>query len=125
VNHDPGSEVLSAHSVGISPGSKLEELVGAPDDLVSITASHATVVNSSHHQAVAIPGDGLAVSARCSEDNIIEAVEGTAKDHFVLGVQWHPERSYDASAASRHLFRAFVNAAAAYRPRVVLESLAK
>jgi putative glutamine amidotransferase len=125
VNHDPGSEVLSAHSVGVSPGSKLKELVGAPDDLVSITVSHATVVNSSHHQAVAIPGDGLAVTARCSEDNIIEAVEGTAKDHFLLGVQWHPERSYDASAASRHLFRAFVNAAAAYRPRVVLESLAK
>jgi putative glutamine amidotransferase len=125
VNHDLGSEVLSAHSVGISPGSKLEEIVGAPDDLVSITASHATVVNSSHHQAVANPGDGLVVSARCSEDNIIEAVEGTSKDHFVLGVQWHPERSYDASAASRHLFRAFVSAAAAYRPRVVVESLAK
>ncbi len=124
VNHDPGPTILCAHSVRLTEGSRLSEIVGAADDLVSITDPHATVVNSSHHQAVAIPGDGLAVSARCAEDNIIEALEGTTDDHFVLGVQWHPERSYDASAASRHLFKAFVNAAAAYRPRLVLESLA-
>lgn len=125
VDHDPGPAILSVHSVRLTTDSRLLEIVGGSDDLVSITDPRATVVNSSHHQAVAIPGDGLAVSARCSEDNIIEALEGTSADHFVLGVQWHPERSFDASAASRHLFKAFVNAAAAYRPRVVLESLAQ
>jgi putative glutamine amidotransferase len=30
----------------------------------------------------------------------------------VLGVQWHPERTYDSDEASRAMFRAFVQAAA-------------
>jgi putative glutamine amidotransferase len=124
VDHDPGSGVLSAHSVRLTPGSKLAEIVGVDDDLVSITEPAATVVNSSHHQAVGMPGDGLRITARCSEDGVIEALEGDSDGHFVLGVQWHPERSFDASAASRHLFRSFVEAAVKYRPRVVAESLA-
>ncbi len=124
VDHDPGPGVLSAHSVGLTPDSKLAAIVGGDDDLVSITKPAATIVNSSHHQAVLVPGDGLRVTARCSEDDIIEAMEGTSDHHFVLGVQWHPERSFDASAASRHLFRAFVESAVRYRPRVVAELLA-
>jgi putative glutamine amidotransferase len=124
VDHDPGPGVLSAHSVRVMPSSKLAAIIGGDDDLVSITEPAAVVVNSSHHQAIALPGDGLQVGARCCEDNLIEAVEGTSDSHFVLGVQWHPERSFDASAASRHLFRAFVEAAVKYRPRVVAESLA-
>ena len=34
VDHDPGSGVLSAHSVRLTPGSKLAEIVGVDDDLV-------------------------------------------------------------------------------------------
>src|SRR5271170_1350679 len=68
VDHDPGSGVLSAHSVRLTSGSKLAEIIGADDDLISITERAATVVNSSHHQAVAVPGNGLRVTARCSED---------------------------------------------------------
>jgi putative glutamine amidotransferase len=124
VDHDPGPGVLSAHSVHLTPDSKLAAIVGSDYDLVSITEPAATVVNSSHHQAVLTPGDGLRVTARCSEDETIEALEGTSDGHFVVGVQWHPERSFDASAASRHLFRAFVEAAVKYRPRVMAESLA-
>ena len=69
-------------------------------------------VNSKHHQAVAVPGDGLRVAARSQEDGVIEALEGTElNSHFVLGVQWHPERSYTTDAPSRALFTAFVAAA--------------
>lgn len=125
IDHDPGPGILSAHRVRLTLRSKLAEFIGADDhDLISITEPAATVVNSSHHQAIRVTGDGLQVTARCSEDDGIEAVEGTAGDHFVMGVQWHPERSFDASAASRHLFRAFVDAVVRYRPRVVVESLA-
>jgi len=123
VDHDPGPGILSAHALRVQRESKLAEIIGASDDLISITLPAATVVNSSHHQGVDLPGDGLQVSARCAEDGAIEALEGTAGDHFVLGVQWHPERSFDASAASRHLFRAFVEAAVKYRPRAIVESL--
>jgi putative glutamine amidotransferase len=47
-------------------------------------------VNSRHHQAVADPGDQLAVVAR-APDGVIEALETATGHRFVLGVQWHPE----------------------------------
>jgi putative glutamine amidotransferase len=68
-------------------------------------------VNSSHHQSADAIGDGLRVVARCSEDNIIEGLEGTDPEHFVLAVQWHPERSVDEDQASRAIFRALIQAA--------------
>jgi putative glutamine amidotransferase len=68
-------------------------------------------VNSSHHQSADVIGDGLKIVARCPEDGIIEALEGTSPDHFVLAVQWHPERSFDDDENSRAIFRALVEAA--------------
>jgi putative glutamine amidotransferase len=68
-------------------------------------------VNSSHHQSADRIGDGLKIVARCPEDGIIEAVEGTSPDHFVLAVQWHPERSFDDDANSKAIFNALVQAA--------------
>jgi putative glutamine amidotransferase len=67
-------------------------------------------VNSSHHQSAEAIGDGLRIVARCPDDGIVEALEGTAPDHFVLAVQWHPERSLDSDEASRAIFRAFIEA---------------
>jgi putative glutamine amidotransferase len=68
-------------------------------------------VNSSHHQSADSIGDGLRVVARCPDDGIVEALEGTSADHFVLAVQWHPERSVDEEEPSRAIFRALVEAA--------------
>jgi len=68
-------------------------------------------VNSSHHQSADAIGDGLRIAGRCFEDGIIEALEGTAPDHFVLAVQWHPERSVDEDDASLAIFRALIKAA--------------
>lgn len=45
-------------------------------------------VNSLHNQAIKGVGEDLKVTAR-DEDNFVQAIEG--EDHFVLGVQWHPE----------------------------------
>jgi putative glutamine amidotransferase len=72
---------------------------------------NALPVNSSHHQSADTIGDGLRVVARCPNDGIIEALEGTSPDHFVLAVQWHPERSVDQDEPSRAIFRSFVEAA--------------
>jgi len=113
VNHKPGREVREAHRVSIAQDSKIEGITGA----------RGLIVNSSHHQGLAQPGDGLTVAARSIEDGLIEAVEGT-KDHFVIAVQWHPERSFEYDQASKALFVAFVKAAAEWRPRVVRESIA-
>jgi putative glutamine amidotransferase len=53
----------------------------------------------------------LRVVARSLQDGIIEGLEGTSDDHFVLAVQWHPERSVEEDEASLAIFRALVDAA--------------
>ena len=75
-------------------------------------------VNSSHHQSADSIGDGLRIVARCPDDGIIEALEGTSPDHFVLAVQWHPERSVDEDEHSRAIFRSLIGAARVGRQRL-------
>jgi len=78
-------------------------------------------VNSSHHQSVEQAGNGLRVVARCPDDDIIEAMEGSSPDHFVLGVQWHPERSVDNDAASHAIFYSLIEAARARHKEIAKE----
>jgi putative glutamine amidotransferase len=110
VNHRPGREVVEAHPVRIAPGSRLAKLL-PPGEL------DAVQVNSSHHQAIRAPGDNLLVSAVSPVDGIVEAVELDSAEHFVLGVQWHPERSYAQSRFSREIFAAFVKASGSWEIR--------
>jgi putative glutamine amidotransferase len=133
VDHEAGKKVAVAHSVEIDAASKLAEILcgdGRPrlsraqfgDFPDSIKGSERTAtaapdeklilpVNSSHHQSADRIGDGLQIVARCTADGIIEALEGTAPDHFVLAVQWHPERSVEEDPASLAIFRALIDAA--------------
>jgi putative glutamine amidotransferase len=116
VNHSPGRTVLDAHPVHISPGSRLGRLLPQGERLEER-------VNSSHHQAVRVPGDNLLVSAVSPDDGVIEAVELDSDTHFVVGVQWHPERTYTHSAFSRAIFSAFARAAATWEPRRIEASV--
>lgn len=108
INHSAGRTVPRAHTVEVDPKSRLARIVGARD-------GEPITVNSSHHQSADAVGQGLRMVARCPEDGIVEALEGTTPDHFVLAVQWHPERSVndapELSESARAIFRAFVNAA--------------
>ena len=62
-------------------------------------------VNSSHHQALDLLGQGVEIEARHLEDGTIEQVH--LRDYpFGLGVQYHPERDI----LYRPLFDAFVEA---------------
>jgi putative glutamine amidotransferase len=106
VNHEAGREVPIAHTVDVDSGSKLGRIV-FPDGKDNVSVG----VNSSHHQSAEEIGDGLHVVARCPQDGIIEALEGTSPGHFVLAVQWHPERSVEEDEGSRAIFRALVEAA--------------
>jgi len=49
-----------------------------------------------------------------SNDGIVEAVElrKPNRDHFVLGVQWHPEIGWETDELSQKIFARFVAAAA-------------
>jgi len=70
------------HPVEILPGSRLAGILGTT----------RTSPASSHHQALDRVAPGLKVVARSPDDEVIEAVE--AEDHpWLIGVQWHPERS--------------------------------
>jgi putative glutamine amidotransferase len=108
IDHSAGRAVAKAHSVKIEPESRLAKIV---------SASKTVAVNSSHHQSADAVGDGLRVVARSAEDGIIEALEGTAPEHFVLAVQWHPERSVndapELAESAKAIFHAFIEAARA------------
>jgi putative glutamine amidotransferase len=123
VNHAAGGSVAVAHSLMVAPDSILGGLL-SPDEAPMLEDGFLRLpVNSSHHQAIGVPGDGLRIVARCPQDGVIEAVEGDLNpdgaSHFVLAVQWHPERSYTISAASRAIFARLVAEAAAWAPSLV------
>ena len=108
VNHRPGRTVVDAHPVKVAAGSRLAALLAEGCAL-------ETEVNSSHHQAIRVPGDRLRVVAVSPLDGVIEAVELDSPEHFVLAVQWHPERTRAESAVSREIFKALVEAAEGWR----------
>lgn len=85
------------HDIFIEKGSNLENIVG--DQHIR--------VNSFHHQAVKLPGNGLYISAM-APDGIAEAVE-SRESLFFIGVQWHPECLKDDYSA--RLFSALTAAA--------------
>jgi putative glutamine amidotransferase len=116
VNHRPGRDVVEAHPVHLAQGSRLAALLPLDAQLV-------VQVNSSHHQAISMAGDNLLISAVSPVDGVIEAVELDAPDHFVVGVQWHPERTYTQSAFSRAIFAALVKEAVTWEPRRIHESV--
>lgn len=101
LKHDQGVPYdRPSHRLHIEPGSLLAELVG----------DVAARVNTSHHQSIKEPGQHLWVTAR-AHDGVIEGVEDTRPDRFVLGTQWHPEQGWEKDALSQAIFQRFIVAA--------------
>lgn len=71
------------HNINLSDNSLVFDVVRQKKGLV----------NSSHHQAIDRPGEGLIITAK-ADDGIIEAVEleNKSANPFFLAIQWHPER---------------------------------
>jgi len=109
VDHSSKRETAMAHQIRVKTGSLLAQTLHCAAEACDLP------VNSSHHQAAGVIGDGLAIAAQCLEDGTVEAVEGTAASHFVLAVQWHPERTFEGDAPSRLLFETFIRAAREWR----------
>ena len=94
------------HSINILPDSALAK----------ITNCSKGSVNSAHHQSVDLIAKSLIVSA-LSEDNIVESLEWASasfsqhsaslleKNHFLMLVQWHPERLNDSTNPFSELIR--------------------
>jgi hypothetical protein len=80
--------------------------------LASIIGPGAARVNSLHKQAVDRIGTEIKVAAR-EGNGVVQAIKGPG-DHFLLGVQWHPEYLPQIRRQQR-LFRALVEAATRFR----------
>jgi putative glutamine amidotransferase len=98
IQHNNGdSNECPSHEIEISAGSILEQIAGGLKK----------TVNSTHHQAVKHPGQGLEVIAR-APDNVVESVSYSDPNHWVLGIQWHPEKSFACDEFSRKIFEFFL-----------------
>lgn len=70
------TDSIRTHWIHIEKDNKLHELLGVD----------SIIVNSYHHQAVKVPGEGLTVTAH-AHDGVVEAYEGDG----IFAVQFHPE----------------------------------
>jgi putative glutamine amidotransferase len=101
--HDGHPRQARVHEVQVTPASRLATALGAT----------RVTVNSSHHQAIDRLGEGLVTTA-VAGDGIVEGIESTSDDWWLVGVQWHPEELVGTPEAwDRSLFSAFAAACAA------------
>jgi putative glutamine amidotransferase len=107
---DPEPSEDPRHDVRFTPESQLAKLAG----------STQAVVNSSHHQSIAMPGRQLRITGQ-APDGIVEGVEWTGDANWVIGVQWHPERMRGDGLADR-LFSELVSVARGARKVPTLKS---
>jgi putative glutamine amidotransferase len=85
------------HEITIEPGSRIASAMGV----------ERCYVNSFHHQSIKDVAEGMRVTAH-SPDGVVEGLESTDEDWWVMGVQWHPEEmTHSADPWDRGLFRAF------------------
>lgn len=84
------------HSVRVAPGTALAKACGTTLD----------ACNSQHHQGIDRLGDGL-VAVGWSDDGLVEAVEADRGHRgWMIGVQWHPERTAAVDPCQQALFDA-------------------
>lgn len=93
-----------SHHVDLVPGTRLHRMF----------TRQRILTNSFHHQSIKDLAPGLAISAR-SGDGIIEAVESTDPERFLVAVQFHPEGLTRRYPEFLEPFRALAAAALDFR----------
>ncbi len=102
VKHEQGKPLArNSHRLEFEDASLIARLITTNKDDVR--------VNSHHHQAVGKLGKNL-MSTAWAKDGVIECIEDTREDRFVLGVQWHPELSWKTDPLSKNIFESFISA---------------
>ena len=95
INHKQESDEELTHKVRIKKDTLLYEIIG----------SEEIMVNSFHNYHC--EDNTLFKVNAISEDNIIEGIELSDKK-FVLGIQWHPEISYEFDLNSKKIIDEFI-----------------
>jgi len=110
----PAPEAHS-HPLRLDPSCRLALILGAAEPAVELD------VNTYHHQAVRpsdlAPGLRSAATSPGHDGELVEALEASDPDQWIVGVQSHPERTEFTPPVFERLWRAFVAAAAAARTR--------
>jgi len=106
----PGRSV-TRHGLDLVAGTRLATILGEASDLQ---------VNSYHHQAVAPVGlaPGLRASATAAHPGageLVEGLESTDPDRWLVAVQCHPERTESSPPVLERLWAAFVAACREHR----------
>ncbi len=94
---DPTAGLAVLHDVDIAEGSRLSRAVGS---------SRLRNCSSHHHQAVARIGSGL-VPVAWSDDGLVEALELSTEETWLVAVQWHPEENAPSEPDQQRIFDAF------------------
>lgn len=93
------NETIPIHELIIQENSHAHEIFG----------STCFLTCSIHHQGIKNIGADL-VATGFAKDGLVEVVESKDPDHFVVGVQGHPERVCKEYDEHNYLFAAFINA---------------
>jgi putative glutamine amidotransferase len=100
VAHMSEPHVSVITGVRLVAGSRLAGLLGADELSVSCY----------HHQEIKEIGAGLRSSAASTASGTIEAIEADDDTWWAVGVQWHPEDSFQADPLQRRLLEAHIEA---------------
>jgi putative glutamine amidotransferase len=98
--HRGADGLWAIHEISVDENSLLAKVMG----------TNKVETYSGHHQAVKAIGQGLCVVAQ-APDGIVEALE-YEQHPWLLGVQWHPEKSAATDPTQQAIFDAFVKTAA-------------
>jgi putative glutamine amidotransferase len=102
--HSSSPEAVTFHDVEVRPGTPLARVLDHAGRLRA---------NSFHHQAITtgvLAPDFEVAATTTAGPPLLEAMVGRAW-HWVVAVQWHPERFFELDASHRRLFTEFVRAA--------------
>lgn len=107
LKHEQGVPLeRNSHALEIEGGSLLANLGGGGGGGLN-GLKNGVRVNSHHHQSIKEIGENLRATA-WAKDGVVECIEDTRPERFVLGVQWHPELSWRTDALSRNIFETFI-----------------
>lgn len=102
VKHEQGTPLArNSHTISLAGDSRFAELAARAGLDGNIK------VNSHHHQAIKRLGNNLIATA-WANDEVIEGIQDDRAGRYVLGVQWHPELSWNSDPFSEAIFRDFV-----------------
>lgn len=96
INHKQENDDELIHKISIVEGTTLYNIIGKDEIMVN-----------SYHKYHIIFNEYFVVSAK-SDDDYIEAIELKDKK-FIMGVQWHPEISYEFDDNSKKIIDYFIS----------------